>query len=176
VAIDHVSLATHDMGGTRAFYEGKLGFRVVIHETLAISEGGSVDHIFFDTGESACLAFMKWNGVNGVSDNFDAGINRGLGVPPGTFHIALRCHSLEALEAKRNELLGKGVAVGEILLLHPYRSFFFDDPVNGLRLEYTTRIADYTEEDQNPEKRILSMSIRLFHDAGRHERDSSTKI
>jgi catechol 2,3-dioxygenase-like lactoylglutathione lyase family enzyme len=53
--IDHISLATHDMGATLAFYEGTLGFKVVIHETLAISEGGTVDHIFFDTGESATI-------------------------------------------------------------------------------------------------------------------------
>lgn len=165
--IDHVSLATHDMGATRAFYEGTLGFKVVIHETLAIEEGGSVDHIFFDTGDGACLTFMQWKGVDGVANDFDAGINRGLGVPPGTFHVALRCSSLEALEARRQELLGKGVTVGAILPLHPYRSFFFDDPVNGLRLEYTTRVAEYTQDDQDPNKRILPMSIRLFHEAGR---------
>jgi catechol 2,3-dioxygenase-like lactoylglutathione lyase family enzyme len=155
------------MGATRAFYEGTLGFKVVIHETLAIEEGGTVDHIFFDTGEGACLAFMKWNGVAGVSGDFDTGINRGLGVPPGTFHVALRCPSLQALEARRMELLGMGLAVGKILPLHPYRSFFFDDPVNGLRLEYTTRVAEYTHDDQDPKKRILPMSIRLFHEAGR---------
>jgi catechol 2,3-dioxygenase-like lactoylglutathione lyase family enzyme len=172
VAIDHVSLATHDMVATRAFYEGALGFRVVIHETLAIEEGGSVDHIFFDTGEGSCLAFMKWNGVAGVSGDFDTGINRGLGVPPGTFHVALRCSSLEALEARRTELLGKGLVIGAILPLHPYRSFFFDDPVNGLRLEYTTRIADYTEADKDPSKRILPMSIRLFYDACRVKQSS----
>ena len=165
VAIDHISLATHDMGATRAFYEDTLGFKVVIHETLAISEGGTVDHIFFDTGDDACLAFMQWKEVAGVSGDFDTGINRGLGVPPGTFHVALRCPSLETLSARRNELLKRGVVAGEILPLHPYRSFFFDDPVNGLRLKYTTRIADYTQEDQDPKKRILPMSIRLFHDA-----------
>lgn len=176
MAIDHISLATRDMEATHAFYEGALGFRVVIHETLAISEGGSVDHIFFDTGEGACLAFMKWNGVAGVSGDFDTGINCGLGVPPGTFHIALRCRSLQALEARRAELLEKGLMIGGILPLHPYRSFFFDDPVNGLRLEYTTRVADYTEEDLDPKKRILPMSIRLFHDAGRLVRDSFTEI
>jgi len=167
VAIDHLSLATHDMVATRAFYEGTLGFSVVIHETLEIVEGGSVDHIFFDTGEGCCLAFMKWNDVAGVSGEFDTSINRGLGIPPGTFHVALRCPSLQALEDRRTELLGKGLVVGEILLLHPYRSFFFDDPVNGLRLEYTTRIADYTEDDKDPTKRVLTMSIRLFFDASR---------
>ena len=166
MAIDHVSLATHDMGATRSFYEGTLGFRVVIHETLAISEGGSVDHIFFDTGDGACLAFMKWNGVDGVSRDFDTGINRGLGVPPGTFHVALRCASPDALEARRRDLLAKGVSVGDILPLNPYRSFFLDDPVNGLRLEFSTRIADYTEADKDPTKRVLPMSIRLFYDAG----------
>jgi hypothetical protein len=39
------------------------------------------------------------------------------------------------------------------------------DPVNGLRLEYTTRIANYTENDKDPTKRVLPMSIRLFYDA-----------
>jgi catechol 2,3-dioxygenase-like lactoylglutathione lyase family enzyme len=155
------------MGATRAFYEGILGFRVVIHETLAIAEGGSVDHIFFESGDGACLAFMKWIGVEGVASDFDTGINRGLGVPPGTFHVALRCSSLNALEARRSDLLSKGVAVGEILPLNPYRSFFLDDPVNGLRLEYTARIADYTEDDKDPAKRVLPMSIRLFYDAVR---------
>lgn len=157
------------MAATRAFYEGTLGLRVVIHETLAIEEGGSVDHIFFDTGEGSCLAFMKWNGVGGVSDNFDTGINRGLGVPPGTFHIALRCPSMETLKERRKELIAKGVNIGELLPLHPYSSFFFDDPVNGLRLEYTTRIADYTDSDRDPGKRIVPMSIRLFYNAGRTE-------
>lgn len=108
---------------------------------------------------------MQWKDVAGVSGDFDTGINRGLGVPPGTFHVALRCSSLESLEARRKELLCKGVIVGEILPLHPYRSFFFDDPVNGLRIEYTTRITGYTKEDRDPEKRVLPMSIRLFHDA-----------
>jgi catechol 2,3-dioxygenase-like lactoylglutathione lyase family enzyme len=38
LAIDHVSLATHDMGVARAFYQGASGFKVVIHEKLAIEE------------------------------------------------------------------------------------------------------------------------------------------
>ena len=160
------------MGATRSFYEATLGFRVVIHETLAISEGGSVDHIFFDTGDGACLAFMQWKDVADVSRDFDTGINRGLGVPPGTFHVALRCSSLEKLEARRKELIGKRVLVGEILPLHPYRSFFFDDPVNRLRLEYTTRTADYTENDKDPTKRVLPMSIRVFYDASRVKQSS----
>jgi hypothetical protein len=63
------------------------------------------------------------------------------------------------------------VIVGEILPLHPYRSFFFDDPVNGLRIEYTTRVAEYTEEDRDPKKRILPMSIGLFYYAGRSLRE-----
>jgi hypothetical protein len=85
--------------------------------------------------------------------------------------VALRCASLDALENRRLDLLAKGVAVGDILPLHPYRSFFLDDPVNGLRLEFTTRIADYTESDRDPEKRVLPMSIRLFYDAGRSAKD-----
>lgn len=164
VAIDHLSFGTHNLAATRAFYEGQLGFAVAIHERMLVAEGGQVEHMFFDCGDGCCLAFMQWVDVPGVPADYDTGINAGLGVPPGTFHFAFRCASLAALEARRQELIERGVVVGELLDLSPYRSFFFDDP-NGLRLEFTTRLSDPGEADRDPERRQFPVALALFRDA-----------
>ena len=167
MTLDHLSFGTHDISSTRSFYEGKLGFPVLIHERMLMREGGAVNHIFFDCGGGCALAFMEWQAVPGVPSDYDSGINRGLGVPSGTFHFAFRCPSLEALEARRHELIAAGVVLGELLDLDPYRSFFFDDPVNGLRLEYTTRLRDPSTADRDPEQRQFPASLALFENASR---------
>lgn len=71
-------------------------------------------------------------------------------MPLGTFHFAFRSASYQELVDRRGELLFQGVAVGELLDLNGYRSFFFDDPLNGLRLEYITRYRRLTADDQDP--------------------------
>lgn len=44
--IDHLSFASRDLGATRRFYEGQLGFLVLIHEWMLKQEGGRVDYMF----------------------------------------------------------------------------------------------------------------------------------
>jgi hypothetical protein len=65
----------------------------------------------------------------------------------------------------RCDLQSRGVVVGRILDLDPYRSFFFDDPVNGLRLEYTTRFRSLKPEDRDPSRRIIPVSLATFEQA-----------
>jgi hypothetical protein len=110
---------------------------------------------------------MEWQAVPGVPSDYDCGINHGLGVPRGTFHFAFRCPSLSALEQRRQDLLDAGVELGELIDLDPYRSFFFDDPVNGLRLEYTTRLRDPSAADRDPNQRQFPASLALFENASR---------
>jgi catechol 2,3-dioxygenase-like lactoylglutathione lyase family enzyme len=167
MTIDHLSFATRDLAATRRFYEGQLGFAVLIHEWMLMQEGGKVDHMFFDCGGGCALAFMQWIDVPGVPSDPDTSINRGLGLPNGTFHFAFRCNDLAALEARRLELIGRGVVVGELLDLSPYRSFFFDDPVNGLRLEYTTLLQPPSAADRDPLQRQFPASLALFELASR---------
>src|ERR1700724_3909246 len=62
----HVGLSTLHLDKTREFYEKVLGFKVVIADTIKISEGGAIRHIFFDTGRDQLLAFMEPRGVPGV--------------------------------------------------------------------------------------------------------------
>lgn len=167
MTIDHLSFASRDLAATRHFYEGQLGFPVLIHEWMLMQEGGRVDHMFFDCGGGCALAFMQWIDVPGVPADPDTSINRGLGLPSGTFHFAFRCDNLAALEARRLALIERGVVVGELLDLSPYRSFFFDDPVNGLRLEYTTRLTTPTAADRDPLQRQFPASLALFEQASR---------
>ena len=89
------------------------------------------------------------------------------GVPPGTFHFAFRCDSRQALGERRQQLQQKGVVVGELLDLNPYASFFFDDQVNGLRLEYTTRWRQPTAQDCDPQTRRIPASLELFEHASK---------
>jgi catechol 2,3-dioxygenase-like lactoylglutathione lyase family enzyme len=36
----HIGLSTHDLDRTRAFYEGVLGFKPVVADTIKVKEGG----------------------------------------------------------------------------------------------------------------------------------------
>jgi catechol 2,3-dioxygenase-like lactoylglutathione lyase family enzyme len=165
MTLDHLSFGTLDLAATRQFYESQLGFPVIIHEQLLMAEGGWVDHIFFDCGNHCALAFMQWIDVPGIPMSYDTGINRGLGVPCGTFHFAFRSASRQALEERRRTLQQRGVVVGSLLDLNPYASFFFNDPVNGLRLEYTTRWRPLSAADRDPERRRIPASLDLFENA-----------
>jgi catechol 2,3-dioxygenase-like lactoylglutathione lyase family enzyme len=136
----HIGLSTLDLDRTREFYEGVLGMPAVRCDTIEIKEGGRIRHIFFDAGEGQLLAFMEPRGVEGIPAEYDAGINRGLGVPDAFYHLAFEVGSAEALEAKRAALIARGVAVSPVVDHGWMKSIYFKDP-NGLMLEFacTTR-------------------------------------
>jgi hypothetical protein len=108
---------------------------------------------------------MQWLDVPGVPSEFDAGINRGLGLPRGTFHFALHCSDEAALQTRRLELISRGVILGELIELDPYQSFFIDDPMNGLRLEYTTHLRTPNESDRDPQRCQFQASLALYERA-----------
>ena len=105
----HIGLSTLDLDKTRAFYEGVLGFKPVVADTITIEEGGHLRHMFFDVGGGQLIAFLEPNGITGVPAKCDPGINRGLGVPAGFYHFAFEAGSPAALTKKRDELRAKGV-------------------------------------------------------------------
>src|SRR5215468_9911061 len=111
----HIGLATLDLDRTRAFYEGILGFEVVAADTLHVREGGRLRHIFFDVGRDQLLAFMEARDVPGVPESYDAGINRGLGVPAAFYHFAFEAGSEAALADRLDRLRAKGVEVSDIV-------------------------------------------------------------
>ena len=140
----HIGLSTLDLDKTREFYEGVLGFKPVVADTITIEEGGHLRHMFFDVGGGQLIAFLEPNGVSDVPATYDAGINRGLGVPAGFYHFAFEAGSPAALAQRRDELRGKGVATTDIVDHGVAQSIYFKDP-NGLSLEYCCFVGDRPE-------------------------------
>jgi len=119
----HIGLSTLDLDKTRAFYEGVLGFKPVVAHTITIEDGGHLRHMFFDVGGGQLIGFLEPNGVSDIPAKYDAGINRGLGVPAGFYHFAFEAGSTAELAQKRDELRGKGVETTEIAITaRPNRS------------------------------------------------------
>ena len=142
----HIGLSTLDLDKTRAFYEGVLGFKPVVADSIRIREGGRIRHLFFDVGRDQLIAFMEPRDVPDVPAKFDAGINRGLGVPAAFYHFAFEAGSEAALADKRDELRAKGVEVTDIVDHHWAKSIYFRDP-NGLSLEYCCLVRNLTADD-----------------------------
>ncbi|MGA2411943.1 MAG: VOC family protein [Candidatus Binataceae bacterium] len=149
----HVGLSTLDLDKTREFYEGVLGFKAVIADTIKIKEGGRIRHIFFDTGRDQLIAFMEPRGVPGVPVEYDAGINRGLGVPAAFYHFAFEAGTEAGLADKRDELRAKGVDVTDIVDHVWAKSIYFKDP-NGVSLEYCCLVRNFTADDASMQERF----------------------
>lgn len=156
----HIGLSTLDLDKTRDFYENVLGFKPVRCDTIKMKEGGHIRHIFFDTGRDQLIAFMEPRGVPGIPVEYDAGINRGLGVPGAFYHFAFEAGSLAGLEEKRKELLAKGIEVTEVVDHDWAKSIYFNDP-NGLSLEYCCYTRDLNKDDARMEERFEA-SVRAL--------------
>ena len=157
----HIGLSTLDLDKTRDFYENVLGFKAVRCDTIKITEGGQIRHIFFDTGRDQLLAFMEAQNVPGVPAEYDAGINRGLGVPSGFYHFAFEAGSVAALEEKRQELVDKGVEVTEIVDHDWAKSIYFKDP-NGMQMEFACYTRDVGTEDDVTMQERFERSIKAM--------------
>src|SRR5262249_18638510 len=142
----HIGLSTLDLDKTREFYEHVLGFKPVIADTIKIKEGGRLRHIFFDAGRDQLIGFLEPQRVPGVLAEYDAGINRGLGVPASFYHFAFEAGSQTALADKRDELRAKGVEVTDVVDHQWAKSIYFRDP-NGLSLEYCCMVRNLAEDD-----------------------------
>jgi catechol 2,3-dioxygenase-like lactoylglutathione lyase family enzyme len=149
----HIGLSTHDLDKTREFYEGVLGFKPVVADTINVKEGGHLRHIFFDVGHNQLIAFLEPNDVPGVPTDYDAGINRGLGVPAGFYHFAFEAGSPAGLAEKRDELRARDVETTDIVDHGWAQSVYFKDP-NGLSLEYCCIVRNLTENDARMQERF----------------------
>jgi len=148
-----IGLSTLDLDKTREFYEGVLGLKPVVADMIKIEEGGHLRHLFFDVGRDQLIAFLETNGVPDVPKKYDAGINRGLGVPAAFYHFAFEAGSPTALTEKRDELRAKGVETTDIFDHGWAQSIYFKDP-NGLSLEYCCTVRNLTEDDATMQERF----------------------
>lgn len=157
----HIGLSTLDMDKTRDFYENILGFKAVRCDIIKIKEGGYVRHVFFDVGKDQLMAFMEANDVPGIPANYDTGINKGLGVPGAFYHYAFEAGSPDALNAKREELIGKGITVTDLVDHGWAQSIYFLDP-NGISLEFCYLTRDIGTEDDVDMQQRFEMSIERW--------------
>ncbi len=143
----HVGLSTLDLDATLEFYENVLGFKRVRADVIEVEGGGRIRHAFLDTGQGQLIAFMEPRGVRGIPESYDAGINRGLGLPDFFYHFAFEAGDEAGLEKKRLNLLERGVEVSEIVDHEGWcKSIYFKDP-NGIQLEYCCLTREFGPED-----------------------------
>lgn len=154
LGFSHVNLATLDLDATRDFYEGVLGFEVAAAGIYEVSEGGHFRHIYFDLGQSQLLSFLEPNGIEGLPNRFATDINSTLDLPPAFYHLAFEAGSQDELAARRKALLQQGVAVTEIVDHDWARSIYFDDPVNGLKLEFSCFVRELRPQDAEMQVRL----------------------
>jgi catechol 2,3-dioxygenase-like lactoylglutathione lyase family enzyme len=159
LGFSHVGVSTLDMDATRDFYENVLGFPAVRCDVIKVAEGGEIRHVFFDTGRGQLLAFMEPRGVEGIPEDYDAGINRGLGVPDGFYHFAFEAGSPDALREQRSDLLAKGVRVSDVVDHEWCQSIYFRDP-NGIELEYCCITRELGEDDARMQVRFETSTRR----------------
>ena len=157
----HIGLSTRDLDKTREFYEHTLGFTPVRCDLITMKEGGCIRHIFFDTGRDQLLAFMEARGVPGIPAAYDAGINRGLGVPAAFYHFAFEAGTAAALEEKRRDLQAKGVQVSDVVDHDWAKSIYFKDP-NGVQLEYCCYTRDLARDSDRQMQERFEASVRAL--------------
>jgi len=131
----HVGLATHNMEATLDFYARVLGFDLQVADVISPEAGGAIRHAFLNAGEGQMLAFMECNEVPGIADDFDTGINRGLGIAGGVMHFAFKAANESDLEERRRLLAEHGVKVTDVVDHGWCKSIYFRDP-NQLQLEF----------------------------------------
>ncbi len=156
----HIGLSTLDLDKTKDFYENVLGFKTVRFDEIEIKEGGRIRHAIMDAGHDQLIAFMEARDVPGIPKEYDAGINRGLGLPSAFYHFAFEAGNEGALEQKRLELIAKGVKVTDVYDHDWAKSIYFKDP-NGIQLEFCCYTRDLLKEDGELKTRIKASVAQL---------------
>ena len=157
----HIGLSTLDLDKTREFYETTLGFKVVRCDIIKIKEGGNIRHMFIEVGRDQLIAFMEPNNVDAIPVDYDTGINEGLGVPGPFYHFAFEAGSVPALEAKRLEVISKGLTVTDVVDHEWAKSIYLKDP-NGISLEFCCLTRDVGNEDDVTMQERAELSIEKW--------------
>ena len=161
--LNHIDLGTKDMEATRAFYEGVLGFPLVRADLVEIGDKGRLRHVFFDIGNGQLMGFMSGEDVHGYPNDFDAGINEGLGLAQGVYHFAFDADSEDDLERIKQHLEDHGVQVrGPVDHEGWCKSIYFLDP-NGLQLEVCHSTRSLVADDAIPRVRFRLEGRKKIH-------------
>ena len=134
----HMAFVTNDMEETVRFYNGVLGFPVVVTLQLPDTDpfpgavpgnlGGS-RHYFFRISETDTIAFFEFKDTEIQADNSLLGAGN---------HLAITVPSEGELQNAKKVLELNGVKIRSELDHGFCHSIYFEDPVNKIALEFAT--------------------------------------
>jgi catechol 2,3-dioxygenase-like lactoylglutathione lyase family enzyme len=134
----HMAFVTNDMDETVKFYNGVLGFPVVVTLQLPNPDpfpgavpgnlGGS-RHYFFRISETDTIAFFEFKGTDQLADNSLLGAGN---------HLAITVPSEGELQNAKKVLELNDVKIKSELDHGFCHSIYFEDPVNKIALEFAT--------------------------------------
>jgi glyoxylase I family protein len=158
--LNHLAYLTWDTAATVKFYEEVLEMplvHTVVEDKIPSAgiTGQPFLHTFFDIGQGELLAFIEINGL--PPEQADSTI------PSWARHVAIRLDSLDALEARRQDLLAKGAQVTDVHGHGESRSIYLFDP-NGLRLEFcVSQREEFTPEVQRRAHELVERTLPHYH-------------
>ena len=133
MAFHHVAYACRDTEETRRFYEDLMGFRLVHTEVAEAPTGGSMRHLFFDTGDGSALAFFHVENM-GESPDYKTDISTGNGLPVWVNHVAFDA-TTEMQEGLRGRMDEAGIKPLMDIDHGWCHSLYYVDP-NGIMVEF----------------------------------------
>jgi len=145
MAFHHIALATTDLCATHRFYTEAMGFTLAhVEDSETDLPGGWLHHVFYDTGDGTCMAFMEVHDER-IGD-FDPAISRGLGLPAWINHIAFGVDDLEALDRALVRWLANGCDV--IRMQHNHGTSIYTEDPNGNTIEWACQARAFSDAER----------------------------
>lgn len=153
--MNHIAYVTEDTAATRRFYEDVLGFPLVAAVRNDFDPESNTNrrslHTFFAMGDGEAIAFFEIEGVKNPP--------RG-DVPTWARHFAMGVDSRAELDAWRDRLRRRGVAVSDVVDHDGvWYSIYFLDP-NDVLLEFTYQTRELTEDDAAAARTMVADWLR----------------
>ena len=133
MAFHHVAYACRDTEETRHFYEDLMGFRLQHTEVAEFPGGGSMRHLFFDTGDGSAIAFFHLDRA-GEEEGWRSAISTGNGLPVWVNHVAFSA-TVETQAAAKERMTAAGVTPLMEIDHDWCHSLYYVDP-NGIMVEF----------------------------------------
>jgi len=150
MGIHHLAFATRDADANHAFYTEAMGFELVKVETGAMGAGWA-KHLFYSTGPERDQMIAFWDlHEQDLPEDFSTDI--GLGLPPGTNHLAFSADDLDDLATKRDRWLAYGLDVLEID--HDWCVSIYTADPNGWMVEFCTLTRDFDQNDRQEAEQL----------------------